>query len=64
VPSEPPDLLLSVLGALLFVVTAVCLLLAAPATWTLVLALAAMVAGTMALALVIRLEIEQSERSQ
>lgn len=60
--AEPPDLLLSALVALLFVVAAVCLLAVTQSTWALIVAVATMAAGTLQLALVIALELDQDER--
>jgi len=59
---EPPDLLVTALVALLLVVAAVCVLATAPNTWTLLLAVGAMVVGTLLLIGVTGLQLDQSER--
>ncbi len=59
---EPPDLLVTALVAMLPVVVAVCILATAPNTWTLLLAIGAMVAGTLLLIGVTGLQLGQSVR--
>ncbi len=54
---EPPDLLVTALLAMMPVVAAVCVLATDPHTWTLLLAIAAMIAGTLLLVGVIGLPL-------
>jgi nucleotide-binding universal stress UspA family protein len=63
-PGEPPDILVTALVALLAVVAAVCVLAVTHSLWALLLAAGVMVAATLAVAFIIGLQLDQSERPQ
>lgn len=61
-PGEPPDLLLTALVSVMSVVLAVWLLALTQSAWVLGLAVVTMLGGTLLLACVVRLELDQVER--